>query len=1059
MKMKESSHSNHHESSEADISDFLSSPTDKLLMTGIPPPTASKLQKLNTSTAPRWPSAADINSRLRETSQAGSTRPKRDTKDLIVRFTSEAPEEIGFGGDEEETPTIRISSRKALNRKTEEQEDLADYGDGGADDAYGSGSHSQGLPPETSDETQPLAQGQAEGLSEGIQELALPGIQGTGLEEILNGMSKDDFSSPGFMKSEPPKPSSFAARIQSEMRAAEGMSLRNSVLLGPISPTVSEASDDMISPLTPSRNSSTSERNGLAPAAGHQIAGSRDTGLRQIPPGNPLSPTWNLRDAVLAVKDDALDDFMSRIKHMFSLFNISAECHQPLPSIGLEQLLAAAAWWFLKGRKSLEATIRDQNPNPEAQNANQFARQQAFADLAKALWIVKFVAPKNEEFRQYHHQESKDEQATDLLETHNAILAALSKLMMSMKRNQILAPAPGQTALPQGLDTSIWRSYPDFTPDIASLLSNNGKGSLITTNTRSVTLLSEIMPLGDTKRSFNFGRMFVDGFLMEEGIESQQFRCPCILSTYRAQNESQVSLHVTSQNLTIKLKIQSDKSAGLTWKDVQWRPRSNAVELKLPRGFLFKIQCLPQDFAALYGIYDYTSKTLSTMNPLNDENLLFETELVTFAFYDQNPQSRAFPKEPISKCRMWLFEKRIMKSEGTGARSLHRGCRIVVITSPRTKALSSINIELPPVKGPILYAFVRGESGAPALLLKCQHGKLQGMMAMTFHDPNERAQLHSLLTASSLANSEVCFADCPLLYMSISQAGQLTQAALRALQWQNVTVLNEDELEAGVESTKTVLSEQLRVVINVQNGSITDRINVGKGELKLRLNAGEKQNEIQLLRNPQEDLTIAISESQFPKALPGELAELLRMIAESANTVRTFQFPSLGDLHRFQAAVTGFTVLFDGTAASFAISRRRMVVPIYKKWDATTTRLQLIRKAKIVQLVAFFTNFSHGECMNFTLKGTDNFETTSKSGKYTLKIVDAKFALPKGGDEKDKGGDVGIEKSFVCLDMPDYPGEHDDITITFDSSEEHEKFTRALPAPTRLASRMGSIRR
>lgn len=69
--------------------------------------------------------------------------------------------------------------------------------------------------------------------------------------------------------------------------------------------------------------------------------------------------------------------------------------------------------------------------------------------------------------------------------------------------------------------------------------------------------------------------------------------------------------------------------------------------------------------------------------------------------------------------------------------------------------------------------------------------------------------------------------------------------------------------------------------------------------------------------------------------------------------------------------------------------------------------------------------------MNFTLKGTDNFETSSKGGKFMLKIVDAKFALPKGGDEK--GSDVGIEKSFICLDMPDYPGEHDDIAITFDS--------------------------
>lgn len=1037
---------------EADIDGFLNSPSDKLQMTGIPPP-GVKLQKLDTSTAPRWPSAAEINSRMREASQARDhpTRPKRDTKDLIVRFTDQVPEEIGFGGDEEEAPTIQISSNKALNRKRQTQEDLAaDSGDGGGR------SHSQHLPPETRSEHQSLPQRQVDEVSGRIRELSLPSHDGT-----FQDVSNQDFSSSGSIVVhvvEPPEPSSFTAQVQAEMRAAEGMSLRNSVLLGPISPTVSEASDEAIIP----------EPRDMLPGAGFQTAGARINAPEQVTQGDSLapggpreaqkSPAWSLRDVALAVKDDALDDFMSRIQHMFSLFHVSAESYKPLASIGLEQLLAAAAWWFLKGRASLEATIRERNSNPEVQNVNQSARQQAFADLAKALWIVKFVSPRSVDFKQYHHQESRDAQATDLLEMHNAILSALNKLMISMKRNQILPPGPGQASPAQGLDTSIWKSYPDFTPDIASLLSNNGKGSLVTTNSRSVTLLSEIMPLADTRRSFNFGRMFVDGFLMEEGIESQQFRCPCVLSISRGQNESQISLHITSQNLAIKLKIQSDKSAGLTWKDIQWRPRSNALELKLPRGFLFKVQCLPHDFATVYGIYDYTNKMLSTMNPFNDENLLFETDLVTFAFYAQNPQSRAFPKEPVSNCRVWLLEKRITKTEGTGARSLHRGFRIVVLTSPRTKTLSGINIELHPVTGPIQYAFVRGESGAPALLIKIQHGKLEGMMAMTFRDPQERAQLHDLLTASSLANAEACFANCQLLNLSISQPGQPTPIALRSLKWQNATVLNEDGLEAGVESTKTVLSEQLRVVINVQNGSITDRINVGKGELKLRLNAGENRNELQLLRNSQEDLTIAIFESQFPRQLPGELAELLKMIAESANTVRSFQFPTLVDLHRFQAAVTGFTILFDGTAASFAISRRRMVVPIYKKWDATTTRLQIIRRDKIVQLMAFFNNFSHGECMNFALKGTDNFETTSKAGKYTLKIVDAKFALPKGGDGKEKGSDVGIEKSFICLDMPDYAGEHDDITITFDSQEEHEKFTKALPAQAKLASRMGSIR-
>lgn len=201
-------------------------------------------------------------------------------------------------------------------------------------------------------------------------------------------------------------------------------------------------------------------------------------------------------------------------------------------------------------------------------------------------------------------------------------------------------------------------------------------------------------------------------------------------------------------------------------------------------------------------------------------------------------------------------------------------------------------------------------------------------------------------------------------------------------------------------------------------------------------------------------MTISVAESQAPKELPYELAELLATIA-SSDTTRTYKFPSLQELHLFQAALTGFSVLFDGMASSFNISRRRMVVPIYKKWDAATTRLQLVQREKVIQLVAFFENFSHGECMNFALKSTDIFEASGKQSKMTLRIVDAKFAMPKARGEGEAGGDA----SFVCLDMPEYPGEHDDITIVFDNESDYEKFTKALPAPVKAASRMGSVRR
>lgn len=109
---------------------------------------------------------------------------------------------------------------------------------------------------------------------------------------------------------------------------------------------------------------------------------------------------------------------------------------------------------------------------------------------------------------------------------------------------------------------------------------------------------------------------------------------------------------------------------------------------------------------------------------------------------------------------------------------------------------------------------------------------------------------------------------------------------------------------------------------------------------------------------------------------------------------------------------------------SFSISRRRMVVPIYKRWEVNCARLQIIKQNTVVQLVGFFRDFAHGSCMNFVLKSTDVFESLARSGIYYIRIVDAKFALPKTGED--------ANNDFICLDMPEYPGEHDDITIGFD---------------------------
>ena len=98
-----------------------------------------------------------------------------------------------------------------------------------------------------------------------------------------------------------------------------------------------------------------------------------------------------------------------------------------------------------------------------------------------------------------------------------------------------------------------------------------------------------------------------------------------------------------------------------------------------------------------------------------------------------------------------------------------------------------------------------------------------------------------------------------------------------------------------------------------------------------------------------------------------------------------------------------------------------MVVPIYKRIEAGLGRIQILQKEKTIQLIAFFDDFSLGHCMNFALRTIDVFESFARSEKFFVRFVDAKFALPNASAD------------FICLDMPEYPGEHDDITIGFDA--------------------------
>lgn len=734
------------------------------------------------------------------------------------------------------------------------------------------------------------------------------------------------------------------------------------------------------------------------------------------------SASVRLHDVVTAASEEALEAFVTRTKHLFELFRLHAETIKPVATCSPTECARGSLWWFLRGRMGLETAVRERPTTPKGQMQNEIDRQQAYANLSKGYWLSEEVIP----------EISRAQGITpdaEVVEASQTLISALRKLAMSMKRNGFLPPE--DAFLPQTIDKSIWLDYPALSQDMIALLSGNwGSGMTAMQTPLSNLHILDAFPLGDSPENFNYGRVPADVYLMEQDRENQRFFFPCMLSMIRPQKQTGLVFVLASQNGHLQLAIQDNKKAGPVWSDLRWRNDTATLDIKLPRGFMLTIQLTQQDYRMLWSMYDFGTKIQSSLLPRKDEEVVFRNTLKSFQYIDADPQSRLFPKEQVVQCEVALFEKLFKEIGPAGPRIWHTGYRIAVVTGAKTRTLSGINHTFPPSL-PVQFGFFRGEGDAPSLSLKYEAGRQKARMILTFNDEKERIRFHSLITGTALNHDEKIYADTPVKSFMISQSLRepVGMAPFTRMPWKAARVVND---ECGGDPPPTVLADRLKIVLEYQNGNVTDRINVAPGELRMRLEVTNAKV-MKLLRQPQQDISMSVSEAQVPKELPRNMSDALQLLKNN-QTIRSIEFNNLQDLHSFQAAVTGFEVIFDALAVTFAISRRRMVVPIHKKWEAGYTRIQVIKneEKQQLQLLAFFEDFHHGHCMNFVLKGTDVYEFCQRSGKAGIKFVDAKFPLPRLPTDKD--GDYD-DMAFVCIDLPDLPGEHDDISIMFENEQ------------------------
>lgn len=788
----------------------------------------------------------------------------RKNKGLRVKFAEVAPEFIGEGGDESEVPTIEISFNRSRSHS---------QGSSRRNDV----SNVQGGPQlrlDTSFNEKPRSR--EGGSPENRTPLLIKNSQDADFLMALNlgerGSRLSFRASPGA--------DSVAQRVRAKMENEEGRALQKKYEetgspneqapespsslyeTPPISETEPRAppspvrtppsppsaqSPDLEETVLPSGLASGGSVQNLSPPKPQPTPNS--VGDELYPPSrdsratstSPQPPKYSLRSVASQFGDVAFAEFREYVAQYEEIIAASAESVKPLMETSLTEWVRAAVWWFMRGKKRLEAYARSRpsSSNPNGRPHPEMA-QQAVVDLAKALWINETIVPQHQEVTRYGAMSidallavastTGDKQLSDLLGVYQSVLSHLRSLSVSIKRNNILSSIPPGTES----DTSVWVRYPFFAPDVSAVLSGATSRSMLLDNSGRGPTFVQMMPLGDSSRYFNYGSMFVEVSVSSSEDDSQQFWMPCALSIIRDRADWYVFAAITSQSDLINVMVQSDKKKGPTWDDVDWQPRGHSMTVKLPRGFELDVMFKEDDFKTLWNIVNYTRKTEASLQPEAGESVIFECTLKLFQYMDPGTP-KAFPPESIERCRVRLFERSVIVTEGTGTRNAHRGFRITVLTTPKVKTLSSVRHILGH-GAPVLFGLLRGEDGAPALVLNVKEDGRSRSMLMTFQEVRERTTLHSLLLAMLPKQRELKVADVPLRAYTIEQpADRFTgQPAKQHLQFPAGTVCVLDQEHDLVEHGygPTVLSEHLRAFIASDWGSVTDRLNLGKFQVQ-----------------------------------------------------------------------------------------------------------------------------------------------------------------------------------------------------------------------------------
>lgn len=724
----------------------------------------------------------------------------------------------------------------------------------------------------------------------------------------------------------------------------------------------------------------------------------------------------------------ALELFSDMVKPLAVLFRLSAESYRSIDGTPFRDWIRTAVWWFTNGQADMALALQNVPPDfpPHQALMDLPPVRKAFVDLAKSWWIIDIIAPSHPRLNDIDRDGAgalidavktmDDPVLEDAVQMWEVLNEEFTSVAPYLEENRVLVPGGNDVTLLQGADTSVWIPYPSVSPHVADILGGpdgyNG--------------LSDMFAVTGEAQQFTSGRMLVETVVTVSKGDEPQLRFLCLFTLSRDPRTGLVRGTVASQSSLLSLAIQDDSNFCPTWADLDWHIPSRVITLVYHEELTVAVCFGENDFAELCRLAQPQEATYSPPEPIDihpNEHLAFERKIKSFQNSIIGTDGRSQMVQPVPDMMLRLFEQLALHDSSIGTVTTICGLRVAVINEHRPAEFFESVLG---GRRPIIFQFLRGEGGAPAMMLRVGTKPSRDVI-LTFDDPSDRSVFLAIMGGQQLRSDEMVVKEMSLKSMSVTFKSQdqvdlePTNDFLWTQSWTRFYFVDVDPRSGPHPDALT--TDRRRFCADFGSGTLTDRLSGRLGDVLIALSP-VRGSEICVVRPVQDNATVTVAKGQISQDMHGCISYTLQNMT-SAETMRRYRFNAVQDLHFFQLAMTGYAVLYDGLPVSFSITRRRTVVALHKKWESTVCRLQIVRKNQNVQLLAFFKDFQYGQCMSVPLKPIDVFELFSKGGKHMLVIVEAKFALPKNREMENR--------AFLSLDNPEYPSEHDDITIVFDS--------------------------